>query len=87
MVDVNGNPIELTGGHCQCCRNITEKRLYNDLYDQSSFRTMRHLKTADIKAKYPLPHANPEYHFRNATVFNTCGRPPKATFLLHPDWV
>ena len=48
---------------------------------------MRHLKSADIRNKYPLPKANPDFHFRNATIFQTVGRPPKSTFLLHPDWV
>lgn len=73
--------------HCQCCRNCIDKDLYRDLYDKSSFRTMRHLKSSDIRNKYPLPKANPDYHFRNSTVFLTAGRPPKSTFLIHPDWV
>ena len=84
LVDVNGNSGQ---DHCKCCRNLTDKQTYDDLYMQSSFRTMRHLKTADIRNKYPLPKANPDYHFRNATIFNTVNRPPKSTFLLHPDWV
>jgi len=56
-------------------------------FESSTWRVMRHLKSADIRNKYPLPKANPDYHFRNATTFHTCGRPPKSTFLLHPDWV
>lgn len=56
-------------------------------FDTSTWRVMRHLKSADIRNKYPLPKANPDYHFRNATIFHTAGRPPKSTFLLHPDWV
>jgi hypothetical protein len=67
------------------CKCLTVKE--NDLYMSSSFRTMRHLKSSDIRNKYPLPKANPDFHFRNATVFMTCGRPPKSTYLLHPDWV
>ncbi|CAF0750796.1 unnamed protein product [Brachionus calyciflorus] len=56
-------------------------------FESSTWRVMRHLKSADIRNKYPLPKANPDYHFRNATIFQTAGRPPKSTFLLHPDWV
>lgn len=59
----------------------------NGMFESSTWRVMRHLKSADIRNKYPLPKANPDYHFRNATVFHTAGRPPKSTFLLHPDWV
>lgn len=59
----------------------------NRLFESSTWRVMRHLKSADIRNKYPLPKANPDYHFRNATIFQTVGRPPKSTFLLHPDWV
>lgn len=55
--------------------------------ESSTWRVMRHLRSADIRNKFPLPQANPDYHFRNSTVFVTAGRPPKATFLLHPDWV
>jgi len=57
------------------------------MFESSTWRVMRHLKSADIRSKYPLPKANPDYHFRNATVFQTAGRAPKSTFLLHPDWV
>jgi len=59
----------------------------NAMFESSTWRVMRHLKSADIRNKYPLPKANPDYHFRNATIFHTAGRPPKSTFLLHPDWV
>jgi hypothetical protein len=59
----------------------------NRLFESSTWRVMRHLKSADIRNKYPLPKANPDYHFRNATIYQTVGRPPKSTFLLHPDWV
>lgn len=59
----------------------------NQIFESSTWRVMRHLKSADIRNKYPLPKANPDTHFRNATIFHTCGRPPKSTFLLHPDWV
>lgn len=55
--------------------------------ESTTWRVMRHLRSADIRSKYPLPKANPDCHFRNSTVFVTAGRPPKATFLLHPDWV
>ncbi len=57
------------------------------MFESSTWRVMRHLKSADIRNKYPLPKANPDYHFRNATIFHVAGRPPKSTFLLHPDWV
>lgn len=56
-------------------------------FESSTWRVMRHLKSADIRSKYPLPKANPDYHFRNATIFHVAGRAPKSTFLLHPDWV
>ena len=59
----------------------------NKAFESSTWRVMRHLKSADIRNKYPLPKANPDYHFRNATIFHTAGRAPKSTFLLHPDWV
>ena len=59
----------------------------NKMFESSTWRVMRHLKSADIRNKYPLPKANPDYHFRNATIFQTAGRAPKSTFLLHPDWV
>ena len=55
--------------------------------ESSTWRVMRHLRSPDIRNKFPLPQANPDFHFRNSTVFVTAGRPPKATFLLHPDWV
>lgn len=57
------------------------------MFESSTWRVMRHLKSADIRSKYPLPKANPDYHFRNATIFQVAGRAPKSTFLLHPDWV
>lgn len=56
-------------------------------FESSTWRVMRHLRSADIRNKYPLPKANPDYHFRNATTFYVAGRVPKSTFLLHPDWV
>lgn len=59
----------------------------DQMFESSTWRVMRHLKSADIRNKYPLPKANPDYHFRNATVFQVAGRAPKSTFLLHPDWV
>jgi hypothetical protein len=61
--------------------------LLKNNFESSTWRVMRHLRSADIRNKYPLPKANPDYHFRNATVFHTAGRAPKSTFLLHPDWV
>lgn len=67
-------------------RKSSEQNL-NRMFESSTWRVMRHLKSADIRNKYPLPKANPDYHFRNATIFTTAGRPPKSTFLLHPDWV
>lgn len=68
------------------CGGISNENL-NRVFESSTWRVMRHLKSADIRNKYPLPKANPDYHFRNATIFQTAGRPPKSTFLLHPDWV
>lgn len=59
----------------------------DQMFESSTWRVMRHLKSADIRSKYPLPKANPDYHFRNATIFQTAGRAPKSSFLLHPDWV
>jgi hypothetical protein len=58
--------------------NKTNKNgLNNQIFESSTWRVMRHLKSADIRNKYPLPKANPDHHFRNATIFHTCGRPPK----------
>jgi hypothetical protein len=48
---------------------------------------MRHIRSADIRNKYPLPKANPDKYFRNSTVFHVAGRVPASTFLLHPEWV
>jgi DNA primase len=66
--------------------NMSTENLKNN-FESSTWRVMRHLRSADIRNKYPLPKANPDYHFRNATTFYVAGRPPKSTFLLHPDWV
>lgn len=68
------------------CTSLDKEGMYRAM-ESSTWRVMRHLRSADIRNKYPLPQANPDYHFRNSTVFVTAGRPPKATFLLHPDWV
>jgi hypothetical protein len=57
--------------------NNNKRDLNNQIFESSTWRVMRHLKSADIRNKYPLPKANPEHHFRNATIFHTCGRPPK----------
>lgn len=66
--------------------SMSNENLKNS-FESSTWRVMRHLRSADIRNKYPLPKANPDYHFRNATIFQTAGRAPKSTFLLHPDWV
>ena len=58
-----------------------------NLYESSTWRVMRHVRSADIRNKYPLPKANPDNYFRNSTVFHVAGRVPKSTFLLHPEWV
>ena len=65
----------------------SKEQQQNQIFESSTWRVMRQLMSADVRNKYPLPKANPDYHFRNATVWQTCGRPPKSTFLLHPDWV
>ena len=57
------------------------------LYESSTWRVMRHIRSADIRNKYPLPKANPDCYFRNSTVFHVAGRVPKSTFLIHPEWV
>ncbi len=57
--------------------DLNKKDLNNHIFESSTWRVMRHLKSADIRNKYPLPKANPDFHFRNATIFHTCGRPPK----------
>ena len=64
-----------------------DKEMSNRVLESTTWRVMRHLRSADIRSKYPLPKANPDFHFRNSTIFVAAGRPPRATFLLHPDWV
>ena len=56
-------------------------------FESSTWRVMRHVKSADIRNKYPLPKANPDYHFGLSSHFFTAGSAPKSTFLIHPDWV
>ncbi len=71
-----------------CLSDSTEKlNLNHQAFESSTWRVMRHLRSADVRNKYPLPKANPDSHFRNNTIFFTANRPPKSTFLLHPDWV
>ena len=75
-----------TNGSNKDLLTMSNELLKNN-FESSTWRVMRHLRSADIRNKYPLPKANPDYHFRNATIFHTAGRAPKSTFLLHPDWV
>lgn len=59
----------------------------NNLFESSTWRVMRHIRSVDVRNKYPLPKANPDEYFRNSTVFHVAGRVPNSTFLLHPEWV
>ena len=77
---VNNSYIDLNNNNNN---NVSNKNgLNNQIFESSTWRVMRHLKSADIRNKYPLPKANPDHHFRNATIFHTCGRPPKYFILL-----
>ncbi len=84
--DNNPRPNRITVKHC--LSDSTEKlNLNHQAFESSTWRVMRQFRSADIRNKYPLPKANPDSHFRNNTIFFTANRPPKSTFLLHPDWV